>query len=90
MLLLPLAATSTNAMIRWMGARRWQALHRLVYAVGILGVLHFLWLVKKDLREPLIFAAALAILLGLRLLWRWMPTSGRSPVAVTPRGTQSA
>lgn len=69
-LLLPLAATSTNAMIRRLGARRWQALHRAVYAIGLLGVLHFLWLVKRDLREPLIFAAVLAVLLGARLLPR--------------------
>ena len=66
-LLLPLAATSTNAMVRRLGARRWQWLHRLVYLVAILGVAHFWWLVKKDIREPLAFAAVLALLLGVRL-----------------------
>lgn len=65
-LMLPLAATSSNAMVRRLGARRWQRLHRLVYAVAILGVTHYWWLVKKDLREPLIFAGVLGVL----LLWR--------------------
>jgi len=66
-LLLPLALTSTNAMIRRLGGRRWQRLHRLVYAAAIAGVLHFLWLVKADVREPLVYAALLAALLALRL-----------------------
>jgi methionine sulfoxide reductase heme-binding subunit len=69
LLLIPLAATSTNTMVRRLGAARWQALHRFVYLIAILGVLHFLWLVKKDLREPLAFAAILAGLLGVRLLY---------------------
>ena len=67
LMLIPLAATSTNAMIRRLGARRWQRLHRLVYLVGVGGIVHFLWLVKSDLREPLIYGAILAILLGFRL-----------------------
>lgn len=67
-LLVPLAATSTRAMVRRLGARRWQRLHRLVYPAAALGVLHFLWLVKKDLREPLLFAAVLGLLLAARLL----------------------
>lgn len=70
LLLLPLAATSTNAMIRRLGGKRWQALHRAVYAIGVLGVLHYAWMVKADLRQPLIYAAILAVLLGLRLVWR--------------------
>lgn len=68
-LLLPLAATSTNAMIRRLGGRRWRALHRSVYVVAILGVLHYGWLVKKDITEPAIYALVLAVLLGLRLYW---------------------
>lgn len=68
-LLLPLAATSTNAMVRWLGAARWQALHRSVYVIGVLGVVHFWWLVKKDIREPLAFAAVLALLLAARLVF---------------------
>ena len=71
-LLLPLAVTSTNGWIRRLG-KRWRLLHRLVYPVAVIAVTHFLWLVKADLREPLIYAAILALLLGFRLLparWR--------------------
>jgi methionine sulfoxide reductase heme-binding subunit len=64
--LLPLALTSTQGMMRRLG-RRWTALHRVVYGVGVLGVLHYLWLVKSDLREPLLYAAILTLLLLLRL-----------------------
>ncbi|MBW2543763.1 MAG: sulfoxide reductase heme-binding subunit YedZ [Deltaproteobacteria bacterium] len=64
--LVPLAATSTRAMMRRLG-RRWVPLHRLAYLAAALGVVHFLWLVKSDLREPLLYAAALALLLGLRI-----------------------
>ena len=67
-LLIPLAATSTHAMMRRLG-RRWQQLHRLVYPVAMLGVIHYLWLVKKDLTEPLIYGAVLALLLAARLSW---------------------
>lgn len=67
--LIPLAATSTNAMVRRLGARRWQALHRLVYAIAILGVLHFWWLVKKDITEPLIFGTLLGVLLAARAVY---------------------
>jgi methionine sulfoxide reductase heme-binding subunit len=64
--LLALALTSTQGMMRRLG-RRWTQLHRAVYAVGVLGVLHYLWLVKADLREPLIYAAIVALLLLLRI-----------------------
>jgi len=63
--LAPLAITSTRAWQRRLG-RRWVALHRLVYLAAALAVAHFLWLVKKDLREPLLYAAVLAVLLGAR------------------------
>ena len=66
-LLVPLAATSTNAMIRRLGGRRWRQLHRIVYAAAAGGVVHFWWLVKADVREPLIYAALLVLLLVLRL-----------------------
>ena len=69
--LLPLAATSTNAMVRRLGAARWQSLHRLVYVIAILGVIHFWWLVKKDIREPVVFAMILTVLLGARLVVLW-------------------
>jgi sulfoxide reductase heme-binding subunit YedZ len=81
LMLIPLAATSTNAMIRRLGARRWQALHRLVYLVGVGGIVHFLWLVKSDLREPLIYGAILAVLLGFRLWHRVRREPGTVAVA---------
>ena len=67
-LLVPLAATSTAAMMRRLG-RHWLRLHRLVYPIAVLGVVHYLWLVKKDLTEPLIYGAVLALLLAMRLPW---------------------
>lgn len=66
LLLVPLAITSTNAMMRRLG-KRWQTLHRLSYVIAALGVLHFIWLVKADLTEPLIYAGILVAL----LLARW-------------------
>ncbi len=65
LLLVPLAVTSTNGMMRRLG-RRWQSLHRLVYLVAALGVWHFYWQVKRDVREPLIYAAMLGLVLGYR------------------------
>ncbi|MFC5568817.1 protein-methionine-sulfoxide reductase heme-binding subunit MsrQ [Lysobacter yangpyeongensis] len=65
LLLVPLAITSTQAAIRRLG-RNWARLHRLVYAVGVLAVLHFWWLVKSDIREPALYAGILAVLLGWR------------------------
>lgn len=70
-LLVPLAATSTNAMVRRLGGRRWQALHRSVYAIAIIAVVHYWWLVKADVSLPALYAATLVLLLGLRLLWRY-------------------
>ena len=66
-ILIPLALTSTNAMVRRLGARRWQALHRLVYATAPLAVLHYWWMVKRDLTEPIIYALLLGVLLGYRI-----------------------
>ena len=66
LLLIPLAVTSTNAMMRRLG-KRWQQLHRLIYLIAGLGVLHYLWLVKKDLTQPLIYTGVLVALLALRL-----------------------
>ena len=80
-LLIPLAATSNNAIIKRLGARRWQRLHRLVYPVGILGVVHYWWLVKKDLTQPIIYASILAVLLGYRLL---LARTRKTPAAVAP------
>ena len=74
-LMIPLAVTSTQGWIRRMG-KRWTALHRLVYASAAAGVVHFLWLVKIDIGEPLIYAAILAILLGARLAYRYRGQGG--------------
>lgn len=69
LLLLPLAVTSTQGWIRRLG-RRWGQLHKVVYAIGVLAVLHFWWLVKSDIREPALYAGILTVLLGWRL-WKW-------------------
>lgn len=69
-LLVPLAVTSTNAMVRRLGGKRWQALHRSVYLIAVLGVLHYAWMVKRDLTLPLVYGLVAALLLGLRALWR--------------------
>ena len=71
LLMVPLAATSTNAMIKRLGGPRWRALHRLVYLAAIAGVLHYYMLVKADVRQPLAFAAALGLLFGFRLVAYW-------------------
>lgn len=70
LLLLPLAITSTSGWIKRLGARRWQRLHQLVYLAAILGVVHFLFMVKGNQREPWIYAAILALLLGARVAFR--------------------
>lgn len=67
LLLIPLAITSTDAWIRRLG-KRWARLHRLVYVAALGGVLHFLWLVKADLRRPILYGTILVVLLGLRLV----------------------
>jgi sulfoxide reductase heme-binding subunit YedZ len=77
LLLLPLALTSANAMVKRLGAKRWLALHRLIYLIAPLAVLHFWWMVKRDITEPVIYAVLLALLLGARLTWVWR---GRSPI----------
>jgi methionine sulfoxide reductase heme-binding subunit len=65
-LLIPLAATSTQRMMKKL-ARNWQRLHKLVYLIASLGVVHYWWLVKKDLTQPLIYGCVLAVLLAMRL-----------------------
>lgn len=75
LLMVPLAATSTNQMIKRLGGRRWAKLHRLIYLSGVAGVLHFWLLVKSDTRLPLTFGFVLLLLLSYRLLIRYSPTS---------------
>lgn len=83
-LMVPLAATSTAGMIRRLGGRRWNRLHRLVYATGVLAVIHYWWLVKADIRRPLAYGFVVALLLGFRVYWlRWRT----KPAAVSVRAT---
>ncbi|MBO4121864.1 protein-methionine-sulfoxide reductase heme-binding subunit MsrQ [Cupriavidus gilardii] len=76
-LMVPLAATSTHAMVRRLGGRRWQALHRSIYAIAVLAILHYWWhkAGKNDFGEVSIYAAVVAALLGARLWWWWRGTA---------------
>jgi methionine sulfoxide reductase heme-binding subunit len=67
--LVPLAVTSTNGWIRRLGGKRWQRLHRLVYVAAFAGVLHYFWLVKKDIHYPLLYGVILLVLLAPRIWW---------------------
>ena len=73
-LLLPLAITSNNAMIKKLGGKNWQRIHRLIYIIAILAVLHYWWLVKKDVSQPLVYAVLLGVLLAYRI---WFALSKR-------------
>ena len=87
LLLIPLALTSTNRMMRRLG-RRWQSLHRLVYLIAILAVWHFYWQVKRDVREPLVYAGILTLLLGYRVVrarWLRAPQPPPAPAVLTSR-----
>jgi DMSO/TMAO reductase YedYZ heme-binding membrane subunit len=82
LVMVPLAVTSTNAMIKRLGGKRWRALHRLAYVAAIAGVIHYYMQVKADVRQPLVFAAVLAILLGWRLVVYWQrpkPATAATP-----------
>jgi sulfoxide reductase heme-binding subunit YedZ len=72
-LLVPLAVTSTNAMARRLGGKRWQALHRTIYLIAPLAILHFWWMKagKHNFAQPILFGAIVALLLGLRLYWNF-------------------
>jgi methionine sulfoxide reductase heme-binding subunit len=77
LLMVPLAITSTNKMIKRLGGKRWSRLHRLVYLAAIAGVVHFWMLVKSDIRLPLTFAFIILFLLGYRLLVKYFPSDVR-------------
>ena len=83
LLMTPLAVTSFNRAIKWMGARRWQALHRAVYAIVLLGLLHFFWMrsAKNNFGDVAIYAVVIGVLLGWRVMKRWRKTApaGQSP-----------
>lgn len=71
LMLLPLAVTSTDAMVKRLGGRRWRRLHRLVYPAAILGVVHFFMMTKADYTEPAVYAVVLSCLFGIRLYKKW-------------------
>lgn len=77
-LMVPLAATSFNRAVRWLGAARWQALHRLVYAVAVAALLHFFWMrsAKHNYTEPIVYATIIGVLLGYRV-WRRVAVKSR-------------
>ena len=81
LLLVPLAVTSTNRMVKRLGGRRWVRLHQLVYVAAAGGVLHFLWLVKADMRDPAIYGTVLVILLSFRL-WKKKGKRAKKPKSV--------
>lgn len=68
-LMIPLAFTSTNTMVKRLGGKRWQTLHRLIYITAIAAVIHYWWLVKKDVTQPVIYASILVLLLAARLIF---------------------
>ncbi len=84
-LLLPLAATSNAFAIRRLGGRRWQNLHRSIYLISMLAVLHYFWMVKADLSTPLIYAGLLAALLGIRIWWRLQERNRQLAGAYSPK-----
>ena len=83
LMLVPLAATSTNAMVRRLGGKRWQWLHRLVYVIAPLGILHFWWMKagKHDFGQPTIFGLIVAALLLMRVVWRQQQKRAMQAVA---------
>jgi sulfoxide reductase heme-binding subunit YedZ len=74
-LMIPLAITSTKKWITRLGGKRWQFLHKAIYITGILGVIHYIWRLKTDIKNPLIYAFLLALLLGYRLWHKFRPVS---------------
>jgi sulfoxide reductase heme-binding subunit YedZ len=87
--LLPLAATSTSGMIKRLGAVTWRRLHRLVYLIAILGVLHFLWLAKVGVVTPYYYAAVLAVLLAVRVWHALRQRARRQQAAIRPAPLRS-
>ena len=91
LMLVPLALTSTARMTRRLGGERWRQVHRLVYVAAVAGVVHYLWLVKIDIRPPLLYAGILTVLLGVRLWFRFAPRVLQAKIVreATARSTQS-
>jgi methionine sulfoxide reductase heme-binding subunit len=85
LLLVPLAATSTNWSIRKLGGKRWQALHRLAYVSAICGVIHYWWIVKSGVRTPITITLVLAVLLLARVVWSVREIRSRQAEIATAR-----
>ena len=85
LMLLPLAVTSTKGWVRRLGGKRWQRLHRLIYPATAAGLIHYFWLVKKDVTDPVYWAAGLLIVLALRLVKR--PARRLEPAPLSPEGS---
>jgi sulfoxide reductase heme-binding subunit YedZ len=86
-LMIPLAITSPNRVVKWIGGKRWNLIHRLVYIVGTAGVIHYLWLVKADTSRPLRYGALLSVLLLYRV-WDYLRSRRLRP-KVVPKGETS-
>ncbi len=86
--MVPLAVTSTAGMIRRLGGRRWNQLHRIIYVTAVLGVVHYWWLVKADIRRPLAYGAVVACLLVFRFYWARL--RGSAPARAAVHGAPAA
>jgi methionine sulfoxide reductase heme-binding subunit len=90
LMMIPLAVTSTAAMVRRMGPKRWQLLHRLVYFSTLAGIIHFYWLRKSDVREPLMYGGILTLLMLFRMrIWLSKGPASKSPSKPQPATTSS-
>lgn len=84
-LMIPLALTSTKASIRRLGGKRWNRLHQLIYISAVAGCIHFLWAVKKDITQPMLYIGIFAVLLAFRVFWwRWGSARARVRKAESP------
>jgi len=88
-LMLPLAITSTAGWVRRLGFVRWQRLHRAIYFAALAGVIHYYWLVKSDIREPVMYGAMLTVLMAYRA-GVWLRSEAKRPVAKAPQKTAEA
>lgn len=79
-LMIPLALTSTKASIKRLGGRKWNALHSLVYVSAIAGCVHYLWGVKKDIEEPIMYSSVFVVLFAFRIVWKWGRRDARGTV----------
>jgi methionine sulfoxide reductase heme-binding subunit len=89
LLMVPLAVTSTDKMIKRLGGKRWQKLHKLTYVSAVAGVLHYYLLVKSDTTKPLVFAGLLAVLLGYRVYVAYQKRLAAGPLSISQRAPKA-